>query len=132
MTGRGQWYDDLVKPSFTPPGIVFCIVWPIIYILIGTAVFLIWYRGFESYAAKTAIAIFFFQLLLNGIWSVIFFGMHNVGAAAIEILLLLVAIVVCTIKFFAISNLAGALMLPYLIWVAFATVLNVSIWFLNR
>jgi benzodiazapine receptor len=132
ITGKGQWYDDLVKPSFTPPGIVFSIVWPALYILMGTAVFLIWNKGFESYAAKIAIAMFFFQLLLNGTWSVIFFGMHNVGAAMIEIILLWVAIAVCTIKFFAISNLAGALMVPYLVWVAFAAVLNVSIWFLNR
>ena len=132
IDGKGQWYHSLSKPVFTPPDIVFSIVWPTIYILMGIAAFMIWHKGVESYAAKVAIAIFFFQLMLNAVWSIVFFGMHNITAAMIEITVLWAAILVCTIKFFAISNIAGALMLPYLIWVAFAMILNISIWLLNR
>jgi benzodiazapine receptor len=125
IAGKGQWYHALSKPPFTPPDVIFSIVWPAIYLLMGTAAFLVWQKGISSHAAKVAIAIFFFQLLLNSVWSVIFFGMHNITAAMIEVIVLWIAILFCTIKFFAISNIAGVLMLPYLLWAAFAAALNI-------
>lgn len=128
--GSSEWYNSLQKPSWNPPAWVFGPVWSLLYTMMGIAAWLVWKEaGFQN--AKVAMALFFTQLILNGLWSWIFFGMQETGWAFIEIMVLLVAIIVTTITFYKKRSLAGWLMLPYILWVAFATFLNYAIWTLN-
>ncbi len=125
------WYTTLNKPSFNPPNWIFAPVWTVLYILMGIAVGIVWNRGFYHKWVKTAIYHFCFQLVLNGMWSIVFFGMQKVFWALLVIVALLI-LIAFTIKWFKIvDRRAAILMYPYLIWVAFATVLNFSIWQLN-
>lgn len=125
------WYDSLIKPSFNPPGYLFGIVWPVLYILMGISLYLIWksQSGQLRYIALWAFAI---QMILNFLWSFIFFRFHRIGWALIEILLLWVSIVFMIIVFFKISRAAGFLQIPYLLWVTFASILNGSYLMLNK
>ncbi len=126
-----DWYVTLNKPSFNPPNWVFAPVWTVLYILMGVAAGIVWSKGFYHLWVKTALYHFGFQLLLNAFWSILFFGLKNPLAALFVILTLLVLIIL-TIKWFRIvSKTAALLMIPYLLWVSFATVLNFSIWQLN-
>ena len=126
-----DWYLNLNKPSFNPPNWLFAPVWTLLYILMGLAAGIVWSKGFYHIWVKTALYHFGFQLLLNALWSMIFFGLKNPLAALFVILTLLVMIVL-TIKWFrVVSKPAAWLMLPYLLWVLFATVLNFKIWELN-
>lgn len=125
------WYEVLKKPIFNPPNWIFGPVWTLLYILMGIAAGLVWSKGFHHKWVQTALYHFIFQLLFNGLWSIVFFGYKSPGFALIIILLLLVLIIL-TIKWFkVVSKTAAYLMYPYLIWVIFATVLNFSIWQLN-
>ncbi len=126
------WYATLVKPSLNPPSWVFGPVWTMLYLLMGVAVFLVWRKGFEQKAIKIALGIFFFQLMLNALWSIVFFGFHNLGGALVEILLMWFAIVGTIVVFSKISRPAAYLLLPYIAWVSFATYLNYALWILNR
>ncbi|MGD1946491.1 MAG: TspO/MBR family protein [Croceivirga sp.] len=126
-----DWYLTLNKPSFNPPNWIFAPVWTILYILMGIAAGIVWSKGFYHLWVKTALYHFGFQLLLNALWSILFFGLKNPLAALFVILTLLVLIVL-TIKWFrVVSKKAALLLLPYLAWVAFASVLNFKIWELN-
>ena len=126
-----DWYLTLNKPSFNPPNWIFAPVWTILYILMGIAAGIVWSKGFYHLRVKTALYHFGFQLLLNALWSILFFGLKNPLAALFVILTLLVLIVL-TIKWFrVVSKKAALLLLPYLAWVAFASVLNFKIWELN-
>jgi benzodiazapine receptor len=133
-TARGVsiWYPTLVKPSFNPPAWVFGPVWTVLYVMMGVAAFLIWKTGFETDGVKLALALFAVQLALNGLWSILFFGMRSPGLALVEIVLLWLAIVGTIWSFWRVEPLAGALLLPYWAWVSFASVLNGSLWWLNR
>lgn len=125
------WYDTLNKPSFNPPKWVFGPVWTILYILMGISAGMVWSKGFYHKWVKTAMYHFIFQLLLNGLWSVVFFGFKSIGFALLIIFGLLVLIVL-TYKWFKIVNATAAyLLIPYFLWVCFATVLNFTIWYLN-
>lgn len=127
----GEWYVHLKKPPWTPPGYLFGPVWTLLYIMMGLAAWLVWKRaGFSG--ARLALSIFVVQLVLNGMWSWIFFGMHKVGLAFAEILLLWVMILVTVFAFWRQYVLAGVLLIPYLAWVSFAAALNFSIWWMNR
>lgn len=127
----GDWYRQIRKPSFTPPGWVFGPVWTLLYLSMAVAVWLVWLKaGFA--AAPLAMAVFGAQLFLNGLWSKLFFGMHNPGLALVDIVLLWVAIAGTIVSFWRVSPVAGAALLPYLTWVSFASVLNYSVWALNR
>lgn len=127
----GGWYDSLEKPGLTPPDIVFPIVWNILYLMMAMAAWLVWYQGGGLSAAGKPLAIFGIQMMLNLSWSVIFFGLHRPGLAALEILVLLGAIAF-TIKSFApISRTAAAMLVPYFLWVLFAAYLNSAVWLLN-
>ena len=126
------WYITLVKPTFTPPSWLFAPVWISLYALMGVSLFLVWRKGSEVRGVKTAVAVFAVQLVLNACWSAAFFGARSPLAGLIVILVLLAAIVLAMVRFFRISPPAGALLVPYLVWVAFATVLNASIYNLNR
>lgn len=131
VEGVRTWYQGIAKPSFTPPDAVFGPVWTALYLAMGLAAFLVWRSGPDRAVVRTALVWFCVQLVANGLWSVLFFGLRNPGLALAEILLLLGLIVVTTRLFWSRSRLAGALMVPYLAWVAFATALNFSIWRLN-
>ena len=125
-----NWYADLAKPSWTPPNWIFGPVWTLLYLTMAFSAWLVWRQaGFAG--AKLPLALFAIQLALNSLWSVLFFGLQNPGAAAVEILLLWAAILATLLGFWKRSNLAGALLVPYLAWVGFAGVLNVAIWLMN-
>ena len=127
-----DWYPMLEKPFFTPPSWLFGPVWTVLYVAMGVALFLVWREGWDRPDVRVAVALFAVQLLLNGLWSIVFFGMRAPGAALIEIVVLLAAIVVTTVAFWRISTPAGVLLTPYIAWVSFATALNGAIWWLNR
>jgi tryptophan-rich sensory protein len=126
----GEWYASLSKPSWNPPGAVFAPVWTFLYILMGIAAWLVWKeQGFGG--ARVALIAFLAQLVLNGLWSWLFFGINNPLAAFIEILVLWLLILITLVLFWRIKPLAGMLLLPYLAWVGFASVLNFTLWRLN-
>ena len=126
----GMWYETLQKPIWTPPDWVFPVVWPILYILMGTSAWLIW--RLKTTKLNDPIFIWFYvQLTLNAIWSWLFFGRHYIGTALAEILLLWTAIVFTILLFWNRKRLAGALLLPYLAWVSYAAALTFAIWKLN-
>jgi tryptophan-rich sensory protein len=133
-TARGvqDWYPTLIKPSFNPPSWVFGPVWTVLYLMMGIAAFLVWQKGWDSGAVKAALALFAVQLILNGLWSVLFFGIQSPGLAFSEILLLWVSIGATLVLFWRVSPVSGILLLPYEAWVTFAVVLNGAIWTLNR
>jgi benzodiazapine receptor len=126
------WYVGLNKPAFTPPGWLFAPVWISLYALMGISLFLVWRRGLGTAGVKTAVTIFVVQLVLNASWSAAFFGARSPLAGLVVILMLLVAIILTMVQFFKVSTAAGVLFVPYLVWVAFAAVLNASIYVLNR
>lgn len=129
------WFPTLVKPSFNPPNWIFAPVWSMLYIMMGIAAGLVWNRlefSNDKELVKKSLLFFAIQLGLNALWSVLFFGLRNPMLALIEIVLLWLMIYETYIKFGKIDKIAGYLFLPYLAWVSFATVLNTSIWWLNR
>ncbi|MFM7017620.1 TspO/MBR family protein [Flavobacterium sp.] len=127
------WYPTLVKPSFNPPNWVFAPVWTILYIMMGVAGGMVWNRlEQDPENVKKAFTFFIIQLALNAAWSVIFFYFHNSFLALIEVILFWLLIFETHIQFKKIDKTAGLLFIPYLAWVSFATVLNASIWWLNR
>lgn len=126
------WYAGLAKPSFSPPNWLFGPAWTVLYILMGIAAFLVWNRGLGAPGVKAALLLFLVQLALNLAWSFIFFAGRSPAWGFVEILALWVAIVVTMVLFFRVSAAAGWLMVPYIGWVSFATVLNGAIMALNR
>jgi translocator protein len=124
------WYRTLRKPEWNPPDAVFGPVWTTLYIMMAVAAWLVW-RQQGLYAARRPLGLFALQLALNVAWSWIFFGSHQVGLAALEIVVLWMAIAATIISFLRRSRPAGWLLVPYLAWVSFATVLNWTIWSLN-
>lgn len=126
-----DWYLSLNKPSFNPPNWIFGPVWTLLYILMGIAAGIVWAKGFYHIWVKTALYNFGFQLLFNALWSVVFFGFKNPFWALLVILFLL-ALILVTIKWFnVVSRTAAYLLIPYFLWVCFATVLNYRIWEMN-
>lgn len=128
----GNWYEQLQKPSITPPDWVFGPAWTILYIMMSISVFLVWNKGLDHPKVKLAICIFLIQLALNAAWTPMFFGFHLILPALIDIVLLFIAILITMLAFKGISFWASMLLLPYLLWVGFATILNALIWNLNR
>ncbi|WP_396155626.1 TspO/MBR family protein [Flavobacterium sp.] len=126
------WYPTLVKPVFNPPNWIFAPVWTLLYIMMGIAAGLVWTSEFEQKTVKKALGFFAIQLALNALWSYLFFGLQNPLLALIEIVLLWLLIFETYNQFKKIDKLAGFLLLPYLAWVSFATILNASIWWLNK
>jgi tryptophan-rich sensory protein len=125
------WYESLVKPGLNPPSWVFAPVWTILFALMGIAAFLVWKKGVDQKKVKIALSLFVVQLVLNTLWSIIFFGLKNPGMAFVEIIILLIAILATFIAFLKVSRPAALLLLPYICWVAFASYLNFAIWSLN-
>ena len=123
-----SWYPTLAKPWFTPPGWLFGPVWGVLYAMMALAAWLVWRQvGWRN----PALGLFFVQLALNLAWSLLFFGLQLIGAALAEILLLLALIAATTSAFWRIDRRAGLLLVPYLVWVGYACLLNGAIWLLN-
>lgn len=125
------WYSGLLKPDLNPPAWIFGPVWTSLFALMGVAAFLVWKKGLDRKDVKIALGIFTAQLVLNTLWSIIFFGLRNPGGALIEIVVLWLAIFATMITFAKISKPAAWLLLPYILWVSFAMYLNFTIWSLN-
>ena len=127
----GAWYASLAKPAWNPPNWIFGPVWTLLYILMGVAAWLVWRRaGWRG--ARLALSLFVVQLVLNALWSYLFFGLHRPDLAFVDIVALWAVILMTTVLFWRQLRLAGLLMLPYLAWVGFASVLNFAIWRMNR
>ena len=123
----GDWYAGLAKPSFNPPNSVFAPVWSVLYLLMGIAAWRAWrQRGIDA-----ATGLWLAQLAFNAAWSWLFFGRHLLAVALVEIVVLLALIVATNVAFFRRDRAAGWLMVPYVAWVSFATLLNAALWQLN-
>ena len=125
------WYATLQKPVFTPPNWLFAPAWITLYLLMGIAAFFIWRIGLDNRRVRTALIIFLVQLVLNSLWSVVFFGMQSPLYGVIVIIVLWLAILLTILIFARLSKLAAWLLVPYILWVSFASALNISIWILN-
>jgi benzodiazapine receptor len=131
VSSVGTWYVGLAKPSFNPPNWVFFPVWTTLFVLMGISLYIVWDNGIKSKQSKTAITIFGVQLALNTLWSILFFGFKSPLFAFIEIIFLWTAILLTILYFYRISKPAAYLLIPYILWVSFAAVLNFSIFYLN-
>lgn len=125
------WYKTINKPSFTPPDSLFSPVWISLYILIGISSYLVWQGRKEATGFAWAVIVYYLQLVLNILWSYLFFYQQQIGFAVIEIGVLLVTIIINAFIFYRFSKLAGWLFTPYILWVGFATYLTYSIFILN-
>lgn len=126
------WYATLNKPFFSPPNWVFGSVWTMLYLLMGISLYLVWVSKAQQKAKRLAMTFFFIQLGLNALWSILFFGLKSPSAAFIGIVLLWLTIFLTIRNFLRISKVAGWLLIPYIAWVSFASVLNLAIIILNR
>jgi translocator protein len=126
------WYSTLTKPSFTPPNGVFGPVWVSLYLLIGIAAYLVWQHRNGSFKFRRARNVYFLQLILNFSWSMVFFGMEQILGGLIVIALLWLSIVANIFYFYRYSKVAAWLLVPYLLWVSYASMLNLYIYLLNR
>jgi tryptophan-rich sensory protein len=126
------WYASLQKPAWTPPAWLFGPVWTLLYLSMAIAVWLVWReRGFGG-GAGLAITLFAVQLVLNALWSIVFFGWRRPDLALVEIFFLWAAVFATMLSFWRVSHAAAWLIWPYLLWVTFAGFLNLAIWRLNR
>jgi len=122
------WYVGLQKPAFAPPNWVFAPAWISLFTLMGISLYLVWNKKKNI---KTPLVLFSVQLVLNMMWSFLFFGLKSPFYALVEIIILWIAILLTIISFYKVSKRAGILLLPYILWVSFATILNYYIWLLN-
>lgn len=127
-----NWYMYLNKASFNPPNWVFGPVWLTLYTLMGIAAYLVWKKRKTNKKAKFALNIFIFQLIFNLLWSIVFFGAHQIFFGLIIIIILWLSILITIVKFWQVSKAAALLLLPYLLWVSIATSLNYFVFILNR
>lgn len=125
------WYATLTKPELNPPSWVFGPVWTTLYLLMGVSAFLIWQKGWARKDVKIALSVYGVQLVLNALWSIVFFGMQSPGLALVVIAFLFVSIVATMVLFYKISRPAMYLLIPYILWVSFASYLNYAIYALN-
>jgi len=131
MPSIPTWYATLQKPSFNPPNWVFAPVWTILFILMGISLYLILKKGLKDKKVKVGLLVFSFQLILNITWSFVFFSLHNLFYAFLEIIILWFTILITIYQFWKIDKKAFYLLIPYILWVTFAAILNFSIWRLN-
>ncbi len=150
----GLWYKNLNKPIFNPPSWIFAPVWTTLFVLMGISLYLVWSKKWQvknnisgqnkkpwnslshkfftgSWQKTNIILIFSLQLVLNALWSIIFFGVHSPAVAFFELIMLWFAIMFTIVNFYRVSKIAALLLLPYILWVSFAAILNYSIWILN-
>jgi len=131
-TGVESWYQTITKPSWNPPNWIFAPVWTTLYILMGIALYLVWKAEGNASLKKTAILLFAQQLLLNFCWSFIFFYEQAIGWALAEIIVMWLFILLSIFAFAKVNTTAAWLLVPYISWVSFATILNYTIWHLNK
>ena len=124
---KEPWYSEIIQPSFNPPSWVFPPVWSTLYVMMSIAIWRVWIAFFNSRILK----LYFFLLFFNCIWSIIFFGFHQIGLALINIIVILFFIIILMKEYLKIDKLSFYLMIPYFLWSSFALVLNASILFLN-
>lgn len=125
----GVYYDSIIKPDFSPPGIVFAVVWPILYALMGIAAYLVYEK--KTVHSQNAVKWYAASLAANFLWPVFFFRFHLLGFSAIWLILLIFLVLNTIMKFAVMKKLSGVLMLPYILWLLYAFYLNYSIWLLN-
>ncbi|MEK6969392.1 MAG: TspO/MBR family protein [Nanoarchaeota archaeon] len=131
VSSVSTWYLTLNKPFFNPPSWLFGPVWISLYFLMGISLYLIWKKGIKNKQSKTAVSLFGVQLILNSLWSILFFGLRSPLFAFIEIITLWIAIILTIKYFYKISKVASYLLIPYMLWVSFAAILNFFIFYLN-
>jgi benzodiazapine receptor len=131
MKSVDGWYRKIKKPSFNPPSWIFGPVWTLLYLMMGISLYFIWISA-GSFNIVPAIFVFAIQLFLNLIWSLLFFKLHSPKWAFVDIVLMFIAILTTIIVFYPISKIAAYLLVPYILWVIFASLLNFKIWELNR
>ena len=124
---KEPWYSEIIQPSFNPPSWVFPPVWSTLYVMMSIAIWRVWTAFFNSRILK----LYFFHLFFNCIWSIIFFGFHQIGLALINIIVILFFIIILMKEYLKIDKLSFYLMIPYFLWSSFALILNASIFFLN-
>ena len=126
----GQDYNSFIKPALSPPGWFFAIIWPILYLLMGIAVYII-YQEPQTNESKKAIILYWIQLFVNFLWPIVFFRLEWYWISVVIILILDALVFIITVWFYNIKKTAGLLMIPYLVWILFATYLNIGIAILN-
>jgi benzodiazapine receptor len=126
------WYSTLRKPAFTPPDNFFAPIWTVLYVLIGISAYLVWQRRNDAIQYKISVGVYAIQLLLNFLWAIIFFGMHQILGGLIDTILLWIVIIINIICFRKFNSGAAWLLAPYLLWTSFAIVLNFWFFMLNR
>lgn len=126
-----SWYVFLQKPAFAPPNWLFAPVWITLYTMMGISLYLIWKKGLKKKEIKNAFNLFLIHLVLNSLWSIIFFGLKSILGGLIEISVLVVLLIIIINKFYKIDKVAAYLLIPYLLWGTFATFLNLNILLLN-
>jgi tryptophan-rich sensory protein len=127
-----NWYAGLKKPPFTPPNWAFGPIWTILYILMAISVFLVWQKGISTNGVLLAFILFWVQLAFNALWSIIFFGIKSKGGGVMTIIMLWLLILATIITSFRVSEWAGILLIPYIVWVSIASYLNIGVWVLNK
>lgn len=131
-TGEGSWFQTIQKPGWNPPGWLFAPVWTTLYILMGIAFFIVWKSSADEKLKRPAMIFWIIQLVFNFFWTIIFFNKHEIGFALAEILILWLLILITIFLFARISKLAAWLLVPYIGWVSFASMLTYAIWQLNK
>lgn len=131
-TGVDSWYQTILKPSWNPPSWIFGPVWTALYVMMGISLYLVWKSNVEQNIKKKAITFFALQLTLNFFWSLIFFMLHSPGWALVEIVVLWLFILLTIFAFAKSSKAAAWLLVPYISWVSFASILTYTIWQLNK
>lgn len=126
-----NWYPLLEKPFFNPPSWLFAPVWTLLYILMGISLYIVWEKGLQDREVKIGLLIFGVQLALNTLWSFLFFGLRSPFYGFIEIIFLWIAILLTIVQFKKVSRTAAYLLVPYILWVSFAAILNYNLWMLN-
>ena len=125
------WYTALIKPGFNPPNWIFGPVWTLLYLLMGFSLFLVWKKGLKKKYVKEGLIIFGIQIFLNVLWSLLFFGLQSPLLAFIEIIFLWAAVLFMIVYFYKVNKTAAYVQIPYILWVSFAALLNLSIVLLN-
>jgi tryptophan-rich sensory protein len=129
---KNEWFDNLNKPTWNPPGYLFGPVWTTLYLLMGISLALIWNNKASERSKRNAYVLFATQLFLNFWWSIFFFKMQSPALALVDIVLMVITIILTIFSFSSFSKPAAWLLVPYISWVSFATILNFSIWYLNH
>ena len=130
VSGVGSWYQSINRPEWNPPSWLFGPVWTTLYVLMGIALYLVW-KSDES-NKRTAITLWSVQLVVNFLWSLLFFNQHQIGGALIDLVILWLLILLTIFAFAKINKTAAWLLVPYISWVTFAGILNYTIWMLNK